>query len=109
MDSRESAAPGALGALLSALAPDGVLPVSNTLEVFVAMHIGPSPDTLPVAKETIESRSPAANETPMIEPESSSPAAEGVGGAALSQDVNAQKQRYVARLCAYITPMRATK
>ena len=81
-------------------APASLLPIAVKLESSPAMEIDPSPDTLPVATETTNSPSPAATQAPpVIEPGSSIPGAEGLEGAALSQEAeDAPTQRSVARL-----------
>ena len=81
-------------------APASLLPIAVKLESSLAMEIDPSPDALPVATETTDSPSPANTEAPpVIEPRSSIPGVEGLGGAALSQEgEDAPTQRSVARL-----------
>ena len=105
-DSREAASPGALGALLLAPSkldetPEGTddtedvqLPIAVELEVSSDMETDPSPDSLPVADAINGSPSPAVTkETSPTELESLIHAAEGVGGAALSEEDDAPTQR----------------
>ena len=107
-DSREAASPGALGALLPAPSnldetPEGtdnagnvLFPIAVKLGDSSDMETDPSPDSLPVADATNGSPSPAVTkEISLTEPESPSYAAEGVGGAALSEEDDAPTQRSV--------------
>jgi len=80
-------------------ATESLLPIAIKLEVFSDMETDPSPETLPVAEETHDCSS-SAEAPPVIEPGLPIPAAEGVGGAALSlEEDDAPTQRSVARLC----------
>ena len=102
------ASPGALGALPPAPskldetpegtgnAEDVLHPVAVKLEVSSDMETDPSPDSLPVADATNGSPLPASTqESSLTEPASSSHAAEGMGGAALSEEDDAPTQRSV--------------